>query len=134
LSMHVLRQTTLVRPLLAMNCGDTLTNQTTEGATGGSDTSCVGTIGDDIWYTFTGDGQIYTLSATALGTSDGAQVEIYASTDGTCAGFTPGNCFASNGTGDAVVSVAFASTAGTVYYAHIGNWIMVIQPLLLIWH
>ncbi|WP_298222996.1 T9SS type A sorting domain-containing protein [Flavobacterium sp.] len=108
---------------IVLNCGDVLTNQTTEGATGGSATSCVGTIGDDIWYTFTGDGKIYTLTATALGTSDGAQVEVYASTDGSCAGFTPGNCFASNGTGDAVVSVAFASTDGTVYYAHIGNWI-----------
>ena len=104
-------------------CGDTLTNQTTEGASGGTATSCVGTIGDDVWYTFVGDGQINILTATAAANSDGAQVEVYGSTDGTCAGFTAGSCFASAGSGETTTTVTFASTLGTVYYIHIGNWI-----------
>lgn len=108
---------------VALNCGDTLTNQTTEGASGGSDTSCVGTIGDDIWYTFVGDGQVNTLTATAVGASDGAQIEVYESTDGTCSGFTPGSCFAAVGSGELASSLVFISTIGTTYYIHIGNWI-----------
>ena len=107
---------------IAISCGDVLTNQTTQGATGGTATSCVGTIGDDIWYTFLGDGQIFTLTATPSN-GEGAQVEVYESTDGTCSGFTPGSCYASAGTGEAITSVIFSTTVGTTYYAHIGSWI-----------
>lgn len=108
---------------ITLTCGDTLTSQTTGGATGGTATSCVGTIGDDIWYTFTGDGLVNTITATAAASSDGAQVEVYESTDGTCGGFTPGSCFASAGSGETTTTVGFVSTVGTVYYVHIGNWI-----------
>ncbi|WP_309641695.1 T9SS type A sorting domain-containing protein [Flavobacterium sp.] len=107
---------------IALNCGDVLTNQSTESATGGTGTSCVGTIGNDIWYSFLGDGQVITLTATATGV-ESPQVEVYASTDGTCAGFAPGTCIAAAGTGETVVSVPFVSVDGTSYYIHIGSWI-----------
>ncbi|MBS7786732.1 T9SS type A sorting domain-containing protein [Flavobacterium sp. CYK-55] len=103
-------------------CGDTLTAQTTEGASGGTGTSCVGTIGDDVWYTFVGDGQIFSLTATATGT-ESPQLEVYESTDGSCSGFTPGNCYAAGGSGETAVTLLFNTTNGTVYYAHVGNWI-----------
>ena len=106
---------------IALNCGDVLTGQITDSATGGTGTSCVGTIGNDIWYSYTGDGQVVTLTAT--GTIEEPQVEVYASTDGTCAGFTAGTCIASGGTGEAVVTVNFVSVIGTTYYVHVGNWI-----------
>ncbi len=107
---------------VVINCGDVLTNQSTDGATGGTPTSCVGTIGDDIWYTFAGDGQAITLTATSTN-GEGPQVEVYESTDGSCAGFTPGTCFASAGTGDVITAVTFVSEAGKTYYTHIGSWI-----------
>ncbi len=106
---------------VVITCGATLTNQTTIGATGGSSTSCVGTIGDDVWYQFVGDGQQDVLTATA--SVQNPQLEVYESTDGTCAGFTPGTCFAADGTGGSTATVTFTSTLGTVYYIHVGNWI-----------
>lgn len=106
---------------VVLNCGDVLTGQVTDSATGGSGTSCVGTIGNDIWYSYVGDGQIVTLTATA--TVEEPQVEVFASTDGTCTGFTPGTCIASGGAGNASVSVTFVSVIGTTYYVHVGNWI-----------
>ncbi len=107
---------------VTLNCGDNLTAQTTDGATGGTGTSCVGTIGNDVWYTFIGDGQIFTLTATSTN-GEGPQVEVYESTDGSCSGFTPGTCFASAGSGETSVALNFSTVNGTVYYAHIGSWI-----------
>ena len=107
---------------IVLNCGDVVTNQTTEGATGGSDLSCVGTIGDDIWYSFVGDGQIITASATA--SVGEPQIEVYESTDGTCGGFTAGNCIASDGSFNATVNAIFASVIGQTYYIHIGSAII----------
>lgn len=107
---------------IVINCGDTLTGETTAGATGGTSTSCVGTIGDDIWYSYEGDGQIITLTATSTN-SEGPQVEVYESTDGTCSGFTPGSCLASGGSGSTTTAVTFVSVVGKTYYTHIGSWI-----------
>jgi hypothetical protein len=104
---------------IVLNCGDVLTNQITDGATGGSDISCVGTIGDDIWYSFVGDGQIITASATA--TVGEPQIEVYESTDGTCSGITPGNCIASDGSFNLTVNAVFASVVGQTYYIHVGS-------------
>jgi hypothetical protein len=104
---------------IVLNCGDVVTNQTTEGATGGSDISCVGSIGDDIWYSFVGDGQIITASATA--SVGEPQIEVYESTDGTCAGFTAGNCIASDGSFNLTVNAVFASVVGQTYYIHVGS-------------
>ena len=105
-----------------INCGDTLIGETTAGATGGSSTSCVGTIGDDIWYSYVGDGQYITLTATSTN-GEGPQVEVYESTDGTCSGFTAGSCLASSGSSSTTVTVSFVSTLGKIYYTHIGSWI-----------
>ncbi len=106
---------------IVLNCGDILTAQSTESATGGTPTSCVGTIGNDIWYSFEGDDQVITLTANA--SVDAPQVEVYASSDGTCSGFAAGTCIASAGTGETVVTTSFVSQTGTTYYIHIGSWI-----------
>lgn len=102
-------------------CGDELTAQSTAGATGGSSLSCLGTIGDDIWYKFTGTGQNIILTATAE--DEPAQIEVYESTDGTCDGFAAGDCFAAAGTGDPTTVVSFVAAIGSEYYIHIGSWI-----------
>ena len=104
---------------IVLICGDVLINQITEGATGGSDTSCVGTIGDDIWYSFVGDGQIITVTASA--TVGDPQIEAYESTDGTCSGFTAGNCIASDGSFNPIVNAVFASVNGQTYFIHVGS-------------
>jgi len=106
---------------ILLTCGSTLLSQTTESASGGTSTSCVGTIGNDIWYKFIGDGDTITVAANA--TVQEPQVEVYESSDGTCSGFTAGSCFAFAGTGLSNVSVNFTSALGKVYYIHIGNWI-----------
>ena len=106
---------------ILLTCGSTSSSQTTESASGGTSTSCVGTIGNDIWYKFIGDGDTITVAANA--TVQEPQVEVYESSDGTCSGFTAGSCFASAGTGSSNVSVNFTSALGKVYYIHIGNWI-----------
>ena len=106
---------------IVLNCGDVITNQITDGATGGTSTSCAGTIGDDIWYTFVGNGQVITLTATA--TVEFPQLEVYASADGTCTGITAGDCIAVDGYGDSIASVALVSEIGTTYYMHVGSWI-----------
>ncbi len=104
---------------IVLNCGDVLTGQSTDGATGGTDVSCVGTIGNDIWFSFLGDGQIITVTASA--SSGDPQIEAYESTDGTCSGFTAGNCIASDGSFNPIVNAAFASVSGQTYYIHIGS-------------
>lgn len=106
---------------VVLTCGSALTNQTTLGATGGSATSCIGTIGDDVWYSFSGNGQNIILTATTQ--DEAVQLEVFESADGTCDGVTLGTCFASGGTGDDEVEVSFVSEIGTTYYIHIGNWI-----------
>lgn len=106
---------------IVMACGDVLTAQTTEGATGGTATSCIGTIGNEIWYKFAGTGLQVTL--TAVASADAAQIQVYESTDGTCAGFTPGTCFASAGTGSTTTTVLFNSILGKQYFIQIGSWI-----------
>ena len=107
---------------IVINCGDVLTGQDTTGATGGTSVSCVGTIGDEIWYQFTSDGSIVTLTATATST-ESPQIQVYESTDGTCNGFTPGTCFASAGSGESAPTVTFQTVAGTQYFIQIGSWI-----------
>ncbi|MBV7270205.1 GEVED domain-containing protein [Winogradskyella luteola] len=109
---------------IAVNCGDTLMNQTTVGATGGSSTSCQGSIGNPVWYSFTGDGSEVTVTANA--SVQEAQVDVYESTDGTCAGFTAGSCspgLVQSGGGVNPYSATFQTTVGTEYFIAVGNWI-----------
>jgi hypothetical protein len=35
---------------IVLNCGDVLVGEATDLATGGTGTSCIGTIGNDLWY------------------------------------------------------------------------------------
>jgi len=102
-------------------CGDNLTEQTTEAATGGSNTSCVGTIGDDVWYRFSGNGQNIILDIASDG--EPAQLEVYESSDGSCGGFSAGECIAAVGTGEDENTLSFASAVGTEYYIHVGSYV-----------
>ena len=113
---------------ITLTCGSNLPNQTTLGATGASTTTCLGTIGNDIWYKFVGTGE--SINVTANASVDFPQVEVFESTDGTCAGFTPGAgaCFASAGSGSASVSVVFVSTLGKTYFIRIGSYINTNPP------
>jgi len=106
---------------VVLTCGANLTDQTTLGATGGTSTSCIGTIGDDIWYSFAGNGQNITLTATTQ--DEPVQIEVFESADGTCDGVTLGDCFASGGSGEDETIVSFVAVTGNTYYIHIGNWI-----------
>jgi hypothetical protein len=104
-----------------LECGVPLTNQTTVAATGGSATSCVGSMGDDVWYVFNGNGDNVELVLNA--SLEEGQIGVYESTDGTCSGFTLGSCIASGGGSENPVTVNFSTTPGTSYYIRVGNWI-----------
>ncbi len=103
-------------------CDDVLTGQTTIQATGGSATSCNGTIGDDVWYQISGNDTEITITVDA--SVQEGQIGVYESTDGTCGGFTLGTCVASvDDLGGNPTSVAFLANSGTEYFIQIGNWI-----------
>ncbi|RKE95087.1 T9SS-dependent choice-of-anchor J family protein [Ichthyenterobacterium magnum] len=104
-----------------ITCGATLTAQSTVNATGGSATSCDGTIGDDVWYQFTGNDMDVTITVNA--SVEEAQIGVFESAD--CAGITDlAACFASAaGSGSNPVEVTFAAAAGNEYFIQVGNWI-----------
>ncbi|WP_452223035.1 fibronectin type III domain-containing protein [Lacinutrix chionoecetis] len=105
-----------------ISCGETLNGTTIQATGAGGATSCDGSIGNDVWYQFTGTGDNVTITVVAA--NEGSQIGVYESTDGTCAGFTEGACVASeDGLGTLTTSVDFASTAGTEYYISVGAWI-----------
>jgi subtilisin-like proprotein convertase family protein len=96
-----------------------LTNGTTFGATGASATSCNGTIGNDVWYTITGDGGDLTVLVDAA--SEDQQIGIFESAD--CTGITLGSCdFSADGFQNPE-SVTFPSINGATYYIQVGAWI-----------
>ena len=103
-------------------CGDVLTSQTTIQATGGSAASCNGSIGDDVWYQISGNDAQITITVDA--SIQQAQIGVFESTDGTCAGFTLGDCIDSvAGAGENPTSVSFFANAGTEYFIQVGHWI-----------
>ncbi len=108
---------------IALSNDGTVVSGTTVGATGaGGVMSCNGSIGNNVWYTLTGDGGDITVNVVAA--NEGAQVGIYESSDGSCSGFTEGTCIASvDDLGDLTTEVTFTSTIGTVYYVNLGAWI-----------
>ena len=111
---------------VTINCGDNLAGQTTVSATGGSSTSCQGSIGNDVWYTFVGDGSRVSVEINATTAPEEAQVDVYASTDGTCGGFTAGTCDGSlvqSSGGSNPYTATFDAMSGTTYFIAVGNWI-----------
>jgi subtilisin-like proprotein convertase family protein len=105
-----------------ITCDDILTGQTTIQATGGSGTSCNGSIGDDVWYQISGNDSEITITVDA--SVQEAQIGVFESTDGTCGGFTLGTCIASvDDFGGNPTSVSFQATSGTEYFIQVGNWI-----------
>ncbi|WP_375235835.1 T9SS type A sorting domain-containing protein [Winogradskyella sp.] len=108
---------------IALSNDGTVVSGTTAAATGaGGAMSCNGSIGNNVWYTLTGDGGDITVNVVAA--NEGAQVGIYESSDGSCSGFTEGTCIASvDDLGALITEVTFTSTIGTVYYVNLGAWI-----------
>lgn len=107
---------------IVIACDDILTGQTTIQATGGSGTSCNGSIGDDVWYQISGNDSEITITVDA--SVQEAQIGVFESTDGTCGGFTLGSCIASvDDFGGNPTSVSFQATSGTEYFIQVGNWI-----------
>ena len=104
-----------------ISCGTSLKGETTNGAKGGSASSCIGTIGDDVWYQFSGNGNLIELLVSS--TTEEPQVEVFESTDGTCNGVDTSNCFTFGGTGSNSVQIDFVSSAGMEYFVRIGNYI-----------
>lgn len=107
---------------VSLSCDSPL-NGSTISATGGATTSCIGSIGNDVWYQFTGNDSTIDLNVLSSTTNEEAQVEVYSSTDGTCAGFTLATCFESEGSGENPVLLSFEAVAGTEYFIRVGNWI-----------
>lgn len=108
-----------------LTCGSMLMDETTLGASGGLGTSCLGSQGDNVWYTFVGTGDNVTITVDATDPADGfeAQIDVYESTDGTCATATNAECLNGVGAGENPVEITFLSTLNTVYFIAVGNWI-----------
>jgi hypothetical protein len=106
----------------------TMISGSTNSASGSSGTSCQGSIGNDVWYTYVGDGYdlSVTVTTTSTGTNPEPQVDIYMSADGSCTGFTAGTCDGSMTATSAGVNpttTTVTTTVGTVYYIAVGSWI-----------
>jgi len=111
---------------ITISCGNNLAGQTTMYATGGASTSCQGSIGNDVWYTFVGDGARVSIEINSTTTGEEVQIDVYASTDGTCAGFTAGTCDGSlvqSSGGSNPYTATFDSVVGTTYFIAVGNWV-----------
>ncbi|MGY0392742.1 fibronectin type III domain-containing protein [Bizionia sp. KMM 8389] len=111
---------------IALACGDSLTNLTTDGATGGTSNSCQGSIGNDVWFSFEGNGGAVEITANSTTSGEEPQIDVYASTDGTCSGFNQGTCddsFVHNSAGVNPAIASFYAEAGTTYYIAVGAWI-----------
>ncbi|WP_225036181.1 T9SS-dependent choice-of-anchor J family protein [Winogradskyella sp. SM1960] len=101
----------------ALTIGATVAGSTI-GATGAASSSCDGTIGNDVWYTVTGDGGDITITLDAATVDQ--QIGVFESVD--CAGITLGSCLVSADGFTNPSSVTFTSTAGTNYYIQAGAW------------
>ncbi|MEP5207956.1 T9SS type A sorting domain-containing protein, partial [Nonlabens ulvanivorans] len=101
----------------ALTLGTTVAGSTV-GATGAASSSCDGTIGNDVWYTVTGDGGDMTITVNAATVDQ--QIGVFESED--CAGITLGSCLESATGFSNPESVTFTSTAGTNYYIQVGAW------------
>lgn len=100
-------------------CGSTFLFENNENATGGSSTSCLGSIGDGLWYTYVGTGETVTVEVTTDGTWE-AQIDVYESSDGTCDNIT---CVNGEGAGTNPVQNEFGGELGVVYFINVGPWI-----------
>ncbi|WP_458626220.1 T9SS type A sorting domain-containing protein [Winogradskyella sp. PC D3.3] len=101
----------------ALTIGATVAGSTV-GATGAASSSCDGTIGNDVWYTVTGDGGEITITVDAATVDQ--QIGVFESVD--CAGIILGSCLESADGFTNPSSVTFTSTAGTNYYIQVGAW------------
>ena len=99
-------------------CDDMLVGETTNFSSGGSGTSCDGTIGDGVWYTFIGTGDLVSFTASPDAGSWSPQVDVYDSPDGTCGSIV---CNTANSTFSGIpVTVSFLSVLNEVYYINVG--------------
>lgn len=96
----------------------TITVGTTIGATGMSDISCNGSIGDDVWYTLVGDGGVLTLTLDAV--DEYFQIGVFESID--CSDIVLGECDYSIDPLSHPASLTFPSIAGATYYIQLGAW------------
>ena len=105
-----------------MVCGDTIFADSTIGATGFSLSSCLGFIGNNVWYKYVGTGDKVTVDVNA-DPADGMlpQIDILESADGSC---TPDSliCKTATGNNGNPVQVEFDTDSGTVYYFRIGHY------------
>ncbi|WP_104734246.1 T9SS type A sorting domain-containing protein [Hanstruepera ponticola] len=105
-----------------LDCGETLVDQSTILATGGSSSSCFGSIGNDVWYLVAGTGFNLNLTVNATGDEE-LQVEVYEVIDANCDNFTLGSCTTgADGFSNPSV-VDFLSDENMVYYVRVGSWI-----------
>ncbi|WP_191859115.1 T9SS type A sorting domain-containing protein [Hanstruepera ponticola] len=105
-----------------LNCGETLVDQSTILATGGSSTSCFGTIGNDVWYLVEGTGYGLNLTVNATGDEE-LQVEVYEVVDANCNNFTLGSCTIGDDGFSNPSVVDFVSDENMIYYVRVGSWI-----------
>lgn len=100
----------------SLPCGTSNLAGTTVGT--GSETSpsgCASSYG--VWYTFTGDGQITTISSTAASGFD-HEIDIFS---GSCGSLTNITCTDGAGSGG-TESYTFATVNGTNYYVYVANY------------
>jgi hypothetical protein len=105
---------------IPLSCGISLSNQNTINAVLEDPTSCLNLNGEDVWYTFQGDGS--EVSFFIVMTSGEAYVEVYESTTNDCTGIPLGNCLYGAGyVNGSIGTSVFLTQVGTTYYIRVGN-------------
>src|SRR5690606_16165776 len=98
-------------------CATTL-NGTTVGSTSTPSGIGCGSGNNGAWYTFVGDGDLTTISTTAIGGFD----HEMAISSGSCGSFTNIAC-QDAGVSNGTETYTFATTNGVNYYVYIAHWL-----------
>jgi len=102
-------------------CGSNFPAETTVGASdipSGISTGCaLGTVG--VWYTFTGDGQAWTIASTGIGGFD-HEMAIF---EGDCSGVTTSIACQDDFFADETETITVNTNTGVIYYVYIAYYL-----------
>jgi len=101
----------------AISCGATATGDTTN-ATNTDAADCSGNgVGNGLWYSFAGNGDIIDITSTPTGWD--SEIQLWS---GACGTLTCEDRSDSAGSGGTESITSFATTAGVDYYIYVGYW------------
>lgn len=106
---------------LPISCGDVLSGSNLTATDNDAPASCTSS-GNGVWYTFTGDGSIVTLTTCSPNTDFDTEIIVVSGdcNNQVCETFNDDDFGCANGT--LLSTVTFTSTAGVDYFVHVGSY------------